>query len=984
MLRTHRNMFARLAVVALAIGIFAVNGCRDAADVAGPSAMRAASLAFAVNNSVAAIDTDRTFYGPVPFSRTAGAPNSYTSSISTIGYAAPFTLHVRNGDASGILPASSATISLDGVVLMSPADFKKHKVDYSFPVAPNATTSLQVQMAGTDTGFVTIWIDGKEHARFCPAATGDGFGYQTLQQALDTVTPAHTVWVCNGTHVVNEALVTKALTLRAENAGMATLVQPPSAAVGDAILDVTGSGSGKDAFLDLSLRFTQVGMHLHGAFDSVSVIRTSFTGPGTVCGPSPNVGLFAEATTVATAHVGVHRSSFSNSCSGLNAMQPVDFDTYNSSFTTFGEFGLLYYSANSTGQNPSPTGTPIARMGRVIGNTFTNCGVTLGACIAIETIGVDTVSQNHLIMTTGHVADGIFVNGAGEPASLRGLAVLTDNVIQGSARVGPDSASTSWSYVGGIVESPGVAGVADVIQGNRISGAYAGLEVRGASVFAFTDNTVDTAFVGMVFTNVGATLAAHRNDFMNYVIPIATSIGGFVGNLVAPAIAIGSGTCNWWGGVGGPANIVPGTALGVYAPYSTARIAGKSSVNCDPTAAVTTVRACTTTNNSGFPTLPTVQQAYAAIPSGGTVLVCAGTFAVSELTIAKPVTITGEGPGTATIDAGSNNDAFIILHVAANPVNITNLRFTGGLQSQIVVRSSGPKTDGAITNIKHNEFDGPVEVNQLGPAGAVVMTNTDSGVVNVDSNTFIGGDTGANPMQVPGATINVRWNTFTGQTFASVPIANFDVGAMIDVEGNNFIDCATTAQSCVTSNMHVRVVGNTFTVHIAKPVQSAIYAVSATDPALSTITDNVIVGVGHSTNIWTVATTYPFQAAAIGVVGGSANVLRNTVTNAFEGLDVWNGASVTATDNVFTKTFAPFASDGQGLGLLAANWNDVTDYIAAVGNTGALDVTALNIRCNWWGQAGGPSPVSGAIPTSAYTPFATAPMANVSHTACTP
>ena len=533
------------------------------------------------------------------------------------------------------------------------------------------------------------------------------------------------------------------------------------------------------------------------------------------------------------------------------------------------------------------------------------------------------------------------------------------------------------------MESPAIGGVADVIQGNRISGAYSGIEVRGASAFGLSDNTIDSVFVGMIFTQGGAVMTAHRNDFSNYTVPMAVSVGGFVGNLVAPTVAAGSATCNWWGGAGGPINIVPGTMLGLYAPYSTVRIAGKASVNCDPSAAITTVRACPTTNNSGFPTLPTVQQAYATVPSGGTVLICKATFEVSELTIAKPVTMTAEGPGMPTLDAGSNLDVLIISHVATGPVNITNLRFTGAVQSQIVVRSTGPASDHATTNIKRNEFDGPVEVNQLGPAGAVVMTNLDSGVVNVDSNTFIGGDAGATTQQTPGATLNIRWNTFTGQTFAAVPIANFDAGANIDVEANVFTDCAGN-NSCVTSNMHIRVVGNTFAVHIANPVQSAILIVPGTDPAVSTITDNVIVGVGHSTTNRWAATTYPFQNQAIGVSGGSANVLRNSVTNAFVGIDAWSGAAIVATDNVVTRTFAPFASAGQGAGLLSANWNDLTDYISAVGYTGALDLGALNIRCNWWGQPGGPTPISGAISASAYTPFATAAVASTGHTGCAP
>jgi hypothetical protein len=964
---TRRFQRKSAQLIACAFAVLVAHACTDvsAPRLAAPSR---AALSEAVPTP---IDTTRTFFGPLPL-HTTGVPVIYAETISTIGFIAPFTLHVRNGNVDGTAPASSATISLDGVVMMSPADFKKHKLDYSFPITPGTTTILQVQMAGTDSGYVTVWLDAKEHARFCPSATGDGLGYQSLQTAIDTVTPGHTIWVCDGTHVVNEAVVNKPLTLRAENAGMATLTQAPTAVLGDAILDVNGTSIGKDAIVDLALQFIFAGLHARGTFDSVSVIRTSFTGSATV--PCAGTGLITDATTVATAYVSISHSNFANSCNGIASNLPVDIDTYNSTFTKIGSFGMLYSSGTSPSA-PSPTGVPMMRTGRIVGNTFTNCGVS--ACIALESVGVDTISQNQIIMTAGHANDGIFVNRAGEAAALIQPVIITNNVITGRPLTGPDSTPASWAYNGAIVESLDNAGTADVIQGNRISGAYAAISSRSGSVFTLSDNKIDSNYVG-VFISSGSHIVANRNDFSNYTYPVVGGVLITIGQPVlgAPPLPAASFTCNWWGSGGGPVNMFSGVPLSAYAPYSAARIAGKPGVTCDPTAVAMTVRACATTNNSGIPTLPTIAAAYNAVPSGGTVLICNGSF-VATLDILKPVTITAEGPGMPTIDAGGALVSFGVGHVAGGAVTISHLRFTGGVVGQVILNAPSTTKDGATTNIIGNEFHPPHEVGQPGPDWGIYLSNMDSSTVNVDSNTFIGGDQGISGAQIPGVVVNVAANTFTGQTYHAIFTANADVSAVYSVTGNIFTDCSSGA-ACVMSFSRMSIVNNTFTAHIGNPFLNAInISLQNGDLTPFVITNNTITGNGHHSTDRTAPATYPIQDAAISVTSGVATVVGNHITNAFEGIASINAANITATDNVITTTFAPLTGGGGGAGIFTANWNDFSDYITGVGNPTQLNLGALNVQLNWWGQVSGPTQIDPVIGSAAYTPFATAPVAGV-------
>ena len=344
------------------------------------------------------------------------------------------------------------------------------------------------------------------------------------------------------------------------------------------------------SMVDLALQFTQVGLHLHGTFDQASILRTSFSGPGLTCvyipGVSTGDGLVSDSTTVATAHVVVESSSFANSCVGLTSNQPVDFDTFRSTFTNTGSFGLIYYSSFGS----SYSGIPTMRTGRVIGNHFTNCGtITYGGCVAIESVGVNTVSQNEMVITAGHgVVDGIYLNRAGFNAATAWAtrpAIITGNTIVGPV-TGPASLSASYGLRNAIVDQLSNTATTDVIQGNRITGALGGIVPRGFAAFTdnvfASDNIIDSTFVALMFVNGNSRIVAHRNDITNYVYPMAAATSYLGIGLTTPALPAGSATCNWWGSASGPTGVLPGTLSAAYTPFAGTLIAGQPGVSSSP------------------------------------------------------------------------------------------------------------------------------------------------------------------------------------------------------------------------------------------------------------------------------------------------------------------------------------------------------------------------------------------------------------------
>jgi len=573
MLKLRFDWSGRCLVAVLAAA--ALVGCQDATE---PHGVAPAAAAY----DLASAPTLETFYGPTQFTRTKGAPDLFSQSISTRGYTGPFVLTVQNGATDGSSRVTNGHVTLGGVALLGPSDFSTSASGWSIPVTLGDSATLQVELKGKSGTYLTISLAGMQHARFCPVATGDGFGYQTLQGAIDSVAANHTVWVCDGTHSVDGALLSKPLTLRAENPGQATLAQDPAATGKAAILTVSGIASGMVSITGLTFSYSNIGLYTLD-YDSLSVTGTTFAGP--TIPPAQTWGVFLDLTPTPPSSALFDHDTFTGGVSGLGQSQPVNIVTTNSNFHDITGYALIYSTANGT-SNPAPAGgTAIMRGGRVEYNTFTNCGS--GICIGLEQSGADTVRFNSINMPSGSVGDGIFLNRPGQTAALTQPAVITDNVLTGHAPVGDPSIQANWGFRGGIVENNGIPGVIDDVERNQINSAFYGISLRGGGTANFAvsvsaqDNQITNVYVGWVVDQSWNVLTAHRNDISAYVYPITRLLTAKAPIPTAPTLTASALTCNWWGSASGPANMLPGVLVAAYTPFATAPIANTATA-CTP------------------------------------------------------------------------------------------------------------------------------------------------------------------------------------------------------------------------------------------------------------------------------------------------------------------------------------------------------------------------------------------------------------------
>jgi hypothetical protein len=455
-------------------------------------------------------------------------------------------------------------------------------VDHWERLAGNAVDAVHGTVSALTSHFSTYALLPNA-VEFCP---GDPTAESSFQTAINDAPTGGTLWICNGQFTVAGALG-KALTISAENPGQATLAQDPSATGTAAILTVSGVAGGTVALKGLTFSYSNVGLRTLD-YDSLLVTGTTFVGPATASLPGQQrAGVWLDLTPAPPTFALFDQDTFSGGNTGLDAMQPVNIVTTNSNFHDMGAFGLAYLTANGS-QNPVPAGgTAIMRGGRVEHNTFTNCGLGSGACIALEQSGADTVRFNSINMLSGTVTDGIFVNRPKETSSLTRSAVITDNVITGHAPTGDPSLGASWGFMWAIKDINGVTGgPVDDIERNQISGSWIGLAVVSPSSAFAADNSIAGAFIAVFdnpFTTLNPTAAgpliAHRNNFSGYTYAVSSnSSPPFVAQTSALAQSL---SCNWWGSSSGPTGILPGLDASAYTPFATAPIANTLTL-CTP------------------------------------------------------------------------------------------------------------------------------------------------------------------------------------------------------------------------------------------------------------------------------------------------------------------------------------------------------------------------------------------------------------------
>jgi len=921
----HLSLMTVLAAAALI-------GCQDAT---GPRRVAPAAAAY----DLASAPILETFYGPERFTRGKGAPETFTRQIPTVGFEAPFVLHVSSGDASGANRVSSATVRLDGTTMLAPSAFNQQQGEWSIPVTLGSTAKLSVTLASAPGGYLDIWIEGKRSATlFCP--DGRAGSVTDLRQAIVQTPPGGTVLVCDGLHLVDTVLIDKPLTLRSQNPGGATLGDAESggnATSGTPIIRIDKVASGLVRIADIAIAVTDQGIRPLGTFDQVEIDSVHFSGvPG-----ASNVAVVIGATTVTGARVEVTNSDFSQLQLGVWPVNAVETNIRNSRFDRFSG-GAADYSNGNTATTQS--------FGRIEDNVFTNCGPS--GCIRVLTTGAVLVARNQLQAMNQPMASGSY----GAITVMAGIVdpnaapkIIEDNVITSARTSSPEMTPQGWMFQTGIWVGDQNT-VTHVVRRNRITNVYSGLTAT-ANVSA-----MDNTFNGGVYAFQQITARAvtfQRNDAV-----------GLLSSFTAPNTG-GNYQCNWWGSASGPVTPPGNVATSTYAPWATQPIAG-TSVSCDPAAAIMAVRVCSTAVDGGPMTAATFSQAYNLVAVGGTISFCAGTHMVSNASIDKPLTVTSESGAMATLDGGSGpgGQVFFVGNVTpGGTVNISRLQFFGGMYSNVFLGNNAGNV-----NVSSNEFHPP----QTGPYGGTVgwlsglqLGGTGMGAVNVVDNTFVDGDVGFH-INSPSGSPTLRGNTFLNQNNSSIHIAGPRPGPIV-IERNTFRGCGTNW--CLFTQHGVTAVGNTIEI----PTGRSTYAPLRIDNfsgGTSVVSDNVITGLFSGADRGLDA-NYSIRGRAIQVYG-DGRIDRNRITYAYNGIGASN-ATLTGGDNVIEHTYAPFASGGSpSSSTIAMTRNDLLDYVVTLDASWAF--SAVNLTCNYWGSASGPTGITGS--SSWYTPFSKQPIAN--------
>lgn len=101
--------------------------------------------------------TDQLLFGPTQYTRTSGPPNQFMETIPLPPtLAAPFRLHIQNGNPDGSHRLSSATITLNGTQVAGPSDFSQHVAAFDRAVTLQANNTLQVRLTSTPGSFLIL------------------------------------------------------------------------------------------------------------------------------------------------------------------------------------------------------------------------------------------------------------------------------------------------------------------------------------------------------------------------------------------------------------------------------------------------------------------------------------------------------------------------------------------------------------------------------------------------------------------------------------------------------------------------------------------------------------------------------------------------------------------------------------------------------------------------------------------------------------
>jgi hypothetical protein len=410
-------------------------------------------------------------------------------------------------------------------------------------------------------------------------------------------------------------------------------------------------------------------------------------------------------------------------------------------------------------------------------------------------------------------------------------------------------------------------------------------------------------------------------------------------------------------------------------------VAGNTSA-CDPNVSLMTVRACPNEPLGGDPwNFGSVQAAYNGVAAGGTVNICDGVHSVSALTISKGVTLQPIGPGMPILDG--NGADFVLNRSGGNFASVfRGLKFRNAMTHLILVgNNSGTLlVENSVFEPRQQFAYNPDRLAQQRAFWSGIGVMQAVGTVTIRNNTFTGGDIGVHINTGPAtglADVTVNNNQFTGQSNSSLFTGQTNANFRLHAEGNTFDQCGRLActEAFGQGGGRVEYVNNRLNVDASRHTHIGMNVMVTGGSLL--IKGNEILGTAGSGDR-AQQLGYAIDGVAI-QVRGTAEVSGNKVTDAF-GFVFSAGGTITGSDNVAARLGYVVSSGVAEINNVTLQRNDIIDYNQFVQNT---PFASINLRCNWWGSATGPTN-TGAQPATVWTPFATQPVAGKPAVVCNP
>ena len=430
-------------------------------------------------------------------------------------------------------------------------------------------------------------------------------------------------------------------------------------------------------------------------------------------------------------------------------------------------------------------------------------------------------------------------------------------------------------------------------------------------------------------------------------------------------------------------NRVIATAMGAISSPDTFTAVGAAPV----------VGLCPAGSVGNLATFTNFPDALAAVPPGGKIELCSGTFTADNVEITKPVTIEAATDAVTPPVIQTNVDGangFAIDAVRSGTVAFRRLSFTS--------TGTGVTSIAAFTTYDQVTVDTSTFTLGPGSQGVFGGSSTVTGAkVVVMNSSFTGGDLGVyasgdgdevgNPIVATAPHFDVLNSRFHDFTFSGI---QYQVGASGRISGNTVGACGSNG--CIRSRFdnQIEISGNAVTVDadritFNRHIRWGI-AADVTVGGSLLIVGNTVTGVGGGGDPSNPA-SYAIQFAGIGlgqispggtiVMLGDATVSRNIIVNADTGLSA-HDALITGTDNVITGTLVGIAGVSVTTTTsVSLNRSDVTSYVIPIAGDGLVDLT-----CNWWGTDAGPLNVPVGVLATVFTPFATTPIANNAGVTC--